>query len=68
MTYSAVLREAFPIGMNQMDVDWSNGEAYHKLAVIFTYKQWNNNTLQGIGNGIGQQLITGAVNDLQNLF
>ena len=68
LTYAAVLREAFPIGMNQMDVDWSNGEAYHKLSVIFTYKQWNNNTLQGIGNGIGQQLITGAVNDLQNLF
>lgn len=66
LTYSAVLREAFPVAINQLDMDWSN-EGYHKLAIVFAYKQWNNNTVQSLGQTIVQGAITGLVNDITAL-
>ena len=63
LTYSAVLRDAFPINLNQLDTDWSN-DGYHKLVVVFAYKQWNNNTVQSLGQQFAQAAITGLVNDI----
>ena len=48
-TYSVSLYEAFPISMNQLDLDWSNEGAYHKLSVTFAYTYWKNNSLQALG-------------------
>ena len=63
LTYAAVLREAYPLAINQLDMDWSN-EGYHKLAIVFAYKQWNNNTIQSLGQNLAQAAITGLVNDI----
>jgi len=38
-SYAVNLSEAFPISMNQMDLDWSS-EGYHKLTVTFAYTDW----------------------------
>lgn len=38
--HTVQLVEAFPIAMNQLDLDWSNDNAYHKLSVTFAYRYW----------------------------
>lgn len=48
VSYSCNLYDAFPISMNQMDLDWS-GDGYHKLNVTFAYTYWQNNSLQSLG-------------------
>ena len=54
--------DAYPIAVNQLDLDWSN-DGYHKLTVVFAYTYWKNNSLNnilqnaltaGIGGGISQ--------------
>jgi hypothetical protein len=40
-TYSAEMFDAFPISINQLDLDWSS-EGYHKLTVTFAYTYWKN--------------------------
>ena len=57
-SYSVNLFDAFPISMNQLDLDWSN-DGYHKLSVTFAYTYWKNASLQALGMqildaGIGQ--------------
>ena len=34
------LHEAFPISISQLDLDWGNDDAYHKLSVVFAYTYW----------------------------
>jgi hypothetical protein len=43
LTYSADFIEAYPISINQMDLDWS-ADGYHKLTVTFAYTRWFNRT------------------------
>jgi hypothetical protein len=44
LKYSIVLHEAYPIAVNQLDLDW-NSQDYHKLIVVFAYTYWEiNNT------------------------
>ena len=42
-TYQVILREAYPISVNQLDLDWSS-DGYHKLTVVFAYTYWEQNT------------------------
>jgi hypothetical protein len=35
------LIDAFPISVNQLDLDWSN-DNFHKLSVTFAYRYWKN--------------------------
>jgi hypothetical protein len=35
------LKDAFPINVNQLDLNWSN-ENFHKLNVTFAYTYWTN--------------------------
>lgn len=63
LTYSGVLQEAFPVDVNQLDMDWST-DAYHKLAVVFVYKQWNNNTVSGLINDLKTTGLTSLVSGL----
>ena len=44
LSYSVDLLEAFPISVNQMDLDWSN-DGLHKLSVTFAFTKWKNNSL-----------------------
>jgi len=39
ITYQVVLYKAFPIGVNDLQLDWSS-DGYHKLTVTFAYKEW----------------------------
>lgn len=48
LSYSVNLYDAYPISMNQLDLDW-NGDGYHKLTVTFAYTYWKNNSLQALG-------------------
>jgi hypothetical protein len=43
LTYAVQLYNAYPISVNQMDLDWSN-DSYHKLTVAFAYDYWQNIT------------------------
>jgi hypothetical protein len=43
LTYKATLVDAYPVGVNQMDLDWSN-DGFHKLSVTFAYTYWYNGT------------------------
>jgi len=56
LTYSVELIDAFPIAVNQMDLDWSN-DGIHKLTVVFAYTYWKNNSL----NNILQSGLTGGI-------
>jgi hypothetical protein len=40
LTYSVQLIDAYPISVNQLDLDWSN-DGYHKLNVTFAYTRWD---------------------------
>jgi hypothetical protein len=48
ISYSINLWDAYPVSMNQMDLDWSS-DGYHKLNVTFAYTYWQNNSLQAYG-------------------
>ena len=48
LSYSVNLYDAYPISVNQMDLDWSS-ENPHKLSVTFAYTYWQNNSLQSLG-------------------
>jgi hypothetical protein len=59
LTYSVNLYDAYPISMNQLDLDW-NGEGYHRLSVTFAYTYWKNNSLQALG----MELLDAGINSL----
>lgn len=48
ISYSINLYDAYPVSMNQMDLDWSS-DGYHKINVTFAYTYWTNNSLQAYG-------------------
>ena len=58
-TYSINLVEAFPISMNQMDLNWGD-DSYHKLSVTFAYTYWQNNSLQALG----MELVDAGINSV----
>lgn len=63
LTYQVDLFDAYPISINQLDLDWSS-EGFHKLSVTFAYTRWQNNSLQNLGQRLGQQLITSVVGEI----
>jgi hypothetical protein len=63
LTYSVDLFDAYPISVNQLDLDWSS-DGYHKLSVTFAYTRWQNNSLQNLLQNILQDGIASAVNDI----
>ena len=48
LSYSVTLLDAFPIAMNQLDLDWSS-DGHHKLTITFAYTSWRNNSLEALG-------------------
>jgi len=44
LSYSVTLADAYPININQMDLDWANVDSKHKINVTFAYTFWINNT------------------------
>lgn len=45
LSYSVDLFDAFPISVNQLDLDWGNTDGLHKLSVTFAYTYWRNNSI-----------------------
>lgn len=62
ISYSVNLYDAYPISMNQMDLDWS-ADGYHKLNVTFAYTYWQNNSLQALG----MELVDAGINAVNNV-
>ena len=56
-TYSINLNGAYPISINQMDLNW-NDDSYHKLSVTFAYTYWQNNSIQALG----MELVDAGIN------
>lgn len=75
LTYAINLVDAFPIIMNQMDLDWSL-DGHHKLTIVFAYTNWQNNSIQALGSSLIQTgistflgqtpLINGPIGNLLN--
>ena len=64
LSYSVDLIDAYPVSVNQLDLDWSN-DSPHKLTVTFAYTYWKNNSLQALAvdvieTGIGNVTDTFA--------
>lgn len=47
LSYSVDLIDAYPISMNQLDLDWSS-DGRHKLTVTFAYTSWRNNSVENL--------------------
>ena len=62
LIYSVNLIDAFPIAVNQMDLDWSS-DSNHKLTVVFAYTSWQNNSVQSL---ISSAIDTGAGGIINN--
>jgi len=52
LSYSITLVDAFPISINQLDLDWSNENSHHKLAVTFAYYTWENNSIAAFAENL----------------
>jgi hypothetical protein len=63
ISYSISLDDAFPVSVNQLDLDWSSVDAYHKLSVVFAYKSWVNKAISQTGLG----LLSAGMSDLTDL-
>lgn len=63
VSYSISLDDAFPISVNQLDLDWSHVDGYHKLSVVFAYKTWSNKSVTQLGLG----LLTQGMSSLTSL-
>jgi len=66
LTYSINLIDAFPVSVNQLDLDWSN-DGHHKLTVVFAYRYWQNNSIQKFGDSALQYGITQVLNSTGGL-
>ena len=62
LTYSCNLVEAFPIDVNQLDLDWSS-DGHHKLTVTFAYTYWKNNSLQALG----MELVDAGISNVADM-
>lgn len=63
VSYSINLYDAYPISMNQLDLDWSS-DGYHKLVVDFAYTYWQNNSLQALG----MEFVDAGINAVSNII
>jgi hypothetical protein len=66
LTYSLNLIDAFPISVNQLDLDWSN-DGHHKLTVVFAYRYWQNNSIQQLGSSLLQAGISNILDTFGGL-
>jgi hypothetical protein len=58
-TYAVKLIDAYPIGINQLDLDWAS-DGHHKLTVVFAYTNWENVTTDSLVNTINQSTSTNS--------
>ena len=56
-TYVVNLFNAYPVSVNQLDLDWSS-DSHHKLTVVFAYDYWQNADIQTLGEIQANRTIT----------
>jgi hypothetical protein len=61
LTYTATLYEAFPISINDMELQWQS-EDYHKISVVFSYKRW----VGSYANSLQQSIVRAGLSGLLN--
>lgn len=61
LQYAISIIDAFPISVNQLDLDWSNEYGFHKLSVVFAYHYWERSGIQGIASDFFNAGISSAV-------
>ena len=66
VSYSVNLVDAFPISVNQLDLDWSSTD-YHKLTVVFAFTYWKNNSILSALKGAFTQGVGGLASGLGGL-
>ena len=59
LSLSVDMMDAFPISVNQLDLDWSS-DSVHKLAVTFAYTSWRNNDI----SSLAMEYIENTIGDL----
>jgi hypothetical protein len=59
-TYTATLIEAFPMQINQLDLDWTS-DNYHRLSVTFAYTNWQEGTVIANLKNLGSQVLGGLL-------
>lgn len=65
-TYSVTLVDAYPISVNQLDLNWAS-DGVHKLSVTFAYTRWYNNSPDGLSQEYFN-LVGGTNYRTQNLL
>lgn len=60
VTYKSVLIGAYPLVINQLDLDWT-ADNYHRLTVVFAYTNWQEGTVSSIASNLGTQAISGLL-------
>lgn len=66
LVYNAMLIDAYPIAVNQLDLEWSN-DGYHRLSVVFAYTYWTNTMLNNVGKNTALQALSGLDNYLNKV-
>lgn len=67
VTYVSTLLNAYPVTVNQLDVNWASSD-YHKLTVVFAYTHWVNTTVQGVINNIVTQGLSGLSDTINGIL
>lgn len=57
VSYRSILLNAYPLSVNQMDLDWTT-DGYHKLNVVFAYTNWTYGTIPEIGKNALTQILS----------
>lgn len=63
LSYSVNIFDAYPVSMNQMDLDWA-GEGFHKLNITFAYNYWQNASIQAVG----MELVDAGINAVTSMI
>jgi len=63
LTYQVQLIDAFPININQLDLDWS-ADGHHKLAVTLAYTNWTAPMVSNIVSNLETQGLSGLASSL----
>jgi hypothetical protein len=60
LTYSVDLVDAFPIAVNQMDLNWAS-DGYHKVTVTFAYTSWRDNSVETLAMDYLESAIASSI-------
>ena len=68
ITYVSTLIDAYPVSVNQLDMDWSSTDSHHKLSVVFAYSYWQNTTVSNYVNDTETQLLSGLGDTINSIL